>query len=355
MSEKLAWGILGTGSIAGSFAEGLTTSKTGTLVAVGSRSQATANTFGEQWNIAHRHGSYEALLADTKVEAVYISTPHPWHVGWAVKAADAGKHILCEKPIALNYAEAETIVNAAKRNEVFLMEAFMYRCHPQTARLVELIHSGTIGQVRVIQVTFSFQTEYNLESRLLNNHLGGGGILDVGCYCTSMARLIAGAALGTAVVEPIEVKAVGYVGKESRVDEYSVASLLFPSNIVAQLWSGVQVNGDNHVRIIGSEGTLFVPEPWGPNREPGKSSIFLTRSGHTEELSVETSVGMYGLEADTVASYINQRQAPVMTWEDTLGNMRTLDRWRAELGVVYDSENLSNPGIEAETKRTTLT
>jgi predicted dehydrogenase len=130
------------------------------------------------------------------------------------------------------------------------------------------------------------------------------------------------------------------VGKESHVDEYTVASLLFPGDIVAQLWSGVQANGENVVRIIGSEGSLFVPNPWGPNQQPGKSSIFLTRNGqtHSEELSVETTVGIYGLEADTVATHIEQRQAPAMTWEDTLGNMRTLDRWRAELGVVYDME-----------------
>jgi len=345
MTKKLAWGILGTGMIAGAFAEGLTTSETGTLVAVGSRSQHTADTFGEQWNVPHRHGSYEALLANAEVEAVYIATPHPWHVEWAIKAAEAGKHILCEKPIALNYAEAMTIVEAAQRNNVFLMEAFMYRCHPQTAQLLELVRSGAIGNVKVIQATFSFQVAYNTESRLLNNRLGGGGILDVGCYCTSMARLIAGAALGKSVAEPIEIKAVGHVGKESRVDEYTVASLLFPDDIVAQLWSGVQVNGENVVRIFGSEGSIFIPNPWGPNRLAGRSSFFVTRNGQSqaEEITVETTVGIYGLEADTVATYLGQGQAPAMTWEDTLGNMRTLDMWRAELGVVYDVEKPDGP------------
>ena len=340
MTKKLAWGILGTGKIAGAFAQGLTTSETGMLVAVGSRSQHAADTFGEQWSAPHRHSSYEALLANTEVEAIYIATPHPWHTEWAIKTAEAGKHILCEKPIALNYAEAMTIVEAAQRNNVFLMEAFMYRCHPQTARLLELIRSGVIGDVRVIQATFSFQTDYNLESRLLNHRLGGGGILDVGCYCTSMARLIAGAALGQTVVEPIEVKAVGHVGKESRVDEYTIASLLFPNDIVAQLWAGVQADGENVVRIIGSKGSIFVPNPWGPNQVAGKSSFFVTRNGQAqaEEITVETTVGIYGLEADTVATHLEQRQAPAMSWEDTLGNMRTLDRWRAEIGVVYDVE-----------------
>src|SRR5450432_736684 len=131
MTDKLTWGILGTGSIANTFARGLTTSETGELLAVGSRTQAAADAFGETWDIAHRHGTYEALLADNDVQAIYISTPHPMHAEWAIKAAEAGKHVLCEKPIALNAAEAMAIIEAARQNNVFLMEAFMYRCHPQ--------------------------------------------------------------------------------------------------------------------------------------------------------------------------------------------------------------------------------
>jgi predicted dehydrogenase len=127
------------------------------------------------------------------------------HAEWAIKTAEAGKHILCEKPLTLNYPQAMAVIEAAQRNDVFLMEAFMYRCHPQTAKLVELIKDRVIGDVRFIQASFSFHAGVNPESRLLNNALGGGGILDVGCYCTSMARLIAGAALGQRFAEPIEV------------------------------------------------------------------------------------------------------------------------------------------------------
>src|SRR5581483_4245678 len=221
MSKKLAWGIIGTGRIAGIFAQGLAESKTGTLLAVGSRSQAAADTFGETWQAPRRYGSYEQLLADKDVEAVYIATPHPWHAEWAIKAAEAGKHILCEKPLALNFPEAMAIVEAARRNDVFLMEAFMYRCHPQTAKLIELIRSGAIGQVRVIQASFSFHSHFSPESRLLNNALGGGGILDVGCYCASMVRLIAGVATGKDFADPIKVTGGGHVGEISRVDEYA--------------------------------------------------------------------------------------------------------------------------------------
>src|SRR5205085_4794062 len=157
MSRTLSWGVLGTGRIAGVFARGVKQSLTGTLVAVGSRSQAAADTFGETWHIPHRYSRYEDVLADQSVQAVYLAIPHPFHAEWAIKAAEAGKHVLCEKPIALNHAEAMAVIETAQRHDVFLMEAYMYRCHPQTTKLLELIHSGMIGQVRVIQVTFSFE------------------------------------------------------------------------------------------------------------------------------------------------------------------------------------------------------
>lgn len=344
MSKTLAWGIIGTGRIAHVFANGIEKSKTGTLLAIGSRTQEAANTFGEARNVERRYGSYEELLADKDVQAVYISTPHPVHAEWAIKAAEAGKHIMCEKPIALNQAEAMAIVEAAQRNDVFLMEAFMYRCHPQTRKLVELIRSGEIGNVKVIQATFSFQSGYNPEGRLLNKALGGGGILDVGCYCASIARLVAGAANGKDVAEPVRVVATGHVG-ETGVDEYTVASLEFPGGILAQLFTGVQVNGDNGVRIIGSEGTITLPSAWTP-RSGEDISIYLKRNSEseTQKISVENDAELYSLEVDAVADYLEARQSPYMTWEDTLGNMRTLDLWRAAIGVTYPSERSDGPG-----------
>src|SRR2546421_7572734 len=141
MSRRLSWGILGTGLIAGVFANGVRQSKTGTLVAVGSRSQAAADTFGETWHIPHRYSRYEDVLADLSVQAVYLALPHPFHAEWAIKAAEAGKQVLCEKPIALNHAEAMAIVEAAQRHNVFLMEAYIDRCHPQTAKLLEFVRS----------------------------------------------------------------------------------------------------------------------------------------------------------------------------------------------------------------------
>ncbi len=339
MSTTLAWGIIGTGRIAGVFAHGVTQSQTGKLVAVGSRSQAAADTFGETWQIPQHYSRYEDVLADQSVEAVYIAVPHPFHAEWAIKAAEAGKHVLCEKPIGLNHAEAMAVVEAAERNGVFLMEGYMYRCHPQIGKLLEVIRSGAIGKVRVIQASFSFQAGDHPESRLLNNALAGGGILDVGGYCTSMARLIAGAALGQAFVEPVRFEAVGHVGEKTRVDEYTIASLLFPEDIVAQLFAGVRVGGENVVRVFGSEGSILLSSPWTPGTD-GDVHILVKKDQEStaQRIPIENTRDLYALEVDTVASHLAERQAPAMTWEDTLGNMKALDRWRACLGVVYDAE-----------------
>jgi len=344
VASKLAWGIIGTGRIAGVFAEGLAGSETGQLIGVGSRTQASADRFGDKFNVPRRYSSYEALLADDSVDAVYVSTPHPMHAEWAIKSAEAGKHILCEKPLALNHPEAMAVTEAALANDVFLMEAFMYRCHPQTAKLVALLRQGAIGEVRLIQASFSFQAHLDVKGRLFSQELGGGGILDVGCYCTSMARLIAGAAVGKDFEEPVELKATAHIGDLSRVDEYAVASLRFPGGILAQLATGVHLNLENVVRIFGSEGRIVVPDPWIPGSSNGRTSILLHRGGEQrpEEITIESERGLYSIEADTVAANIDndnrQARPPSMTWDDTLGNMRTLDRWRQSIGLLYDSE-----------------
>lgn len=339
MTDELRWGIIGTGSIAHQFARGLAHSRTGRLVAVGSRRRETAEEFGDEFGVAHRHAGYDALLDDADVEAIYIATPHPFHAEWAVAAAEARKHILCEKPLAINHAQAADIVGAARRNDVFLMEAFMYRCHPQTARLVELLREGAIGDVGSIQATFSFRTGWNPDGRLLKKELGGGGILDVGCYCTSMARLIAGAARGEDFAEPVELKGCGHLG-ETGVDEWAVASLKFPGGILAELATGVRLTQQNVVRIYGTEGHIEVPSPWIPAREGGAVHIRLHKGGETQRMEIETGDWLYGIEADTVAEHLENRQAapPAMTWDDTLGNMKALDRWRAEIVLEYEAD-----------------
>ncbi|MCW8130112.1 MAG: aldo/keto reductase [Planctomycetota bacterium] len=342
MAEKLAWGLLATGNIAKAFAKGLAHSKTGKLVACASRDKAKSEKFGAEFGCPKCYGSYEELLADKEVQAVYISTPHPMHAEWAIKTAEAGKHILCEKPIGMNHPEAMAIVEAARRNNVFVMEAFMYRCHPQTAKLVELLKEKVIGEVKFIHATFSFQSGFNPEGRLWKNELGGGGILDVGCYPVSMARLIAGVAKGKPFAEPIDVKGVGVLHPETKIDAYAAAVLKFPGDILATVATGVGANHENGVRVFGHDGWIFIPSPWIPAREGGKVTITVKGKNDKEprEIAVETGDYLYGLEADTVAQYLEARGAasPAMSPEDTLGNMLALDRWRESIGLVYECE-----------------
>jgi predicted dehydrogenase len=337
--KKLHWGILGTGMIARRLAAAIPASATGSLVAVGSRSQATADKFGDEFKVPHRHGSYEALLADRDVEAVYISLPNHLHAEWTVRCAEAGKHILCEKPFTVNHAEAMAVIEAVREHDVFLMEAFMYRCHPQTARLVELLRSGVIGEVRVIQAHFSYNLGQKLDNIRLQNAAAGGAIMDIGCYCLSLARLIAGG-------EPTEIKGTAYIGAASRVDEYATAVLKFPGPILANLTCGNQVNTDSTLRVWGSNGHILVPHPWFPGPDADSARIIVNRDGEASEtISVPGGSGLYSIEVDTVARHLKERQAPApcMTWDDTIQNMRALDLWRREVGLVFDAEKLTAP------------
>jgi predicted dehydrogenase/aryl-alcohol dehydrogenase-like predicted oxidoreductase len=342
-AERLAWGILGTGRIAGTFAKALPASASGHLLAVGSRSIESARRFAAEHGATRSYGSYEEILADPDVRAVYISLPNHLHATWTLRCAEAGKHVLCEKPLASNLGEAMIAVEAARANGVFLMEAFMYRCHPQTAKLAEILRARTIGDVRQIQVNFAFNMGgAHPENIRQQNNSAGGGLMDVGCYCASLARLVAGASVGQDFADPTDVKAIGHIGAESRIDEWTSAVLRFRGDIVATLTCGIQVAVDSTLRIWGSEGQILVPQPWFPGRD-SVAQIVVARAGQEPEtVSVEADRPLYALEADTVASAIaegrTQAQSPAMTWADSLGNMRTLDAWRRELGLVFDNE-----------------
>jgi predicted dehydrogenase/aryl-alcohol dehydrogenase-like predicted oxidoreductase len=341
MNDKLAWGVLSTGAIAHTFARGLAHAKHSRLVAVGSRSAASAEAFAAEFGGIRAHGSYPALLADPEVRAVYIATPHPQHLEWIVRAAEAGKHILSEKPIGLNHAEAMVAAEAARANGVLLMEAFMYRCAPATSRLVELVRRKVCGEVMFVQATFSYRAGFKPEIRHFSNALGGGGILDVGCYPVSFARLVAGVVDGRHFSDPIEVKGTARLNSETGVDDTAAAVLRFENGIVAQVATGVAVNQDNSARVYCTEGWIHVPWPWIPAREGGRERIVIHRTGEEpREEVVETSEWLYGIEADAVAAALaaGAREVPFMTVADTLGNMAALDAWRRSAGLVYESE-----------------
>ncbi|WP_410622105.1 Gfo/Idh/MocA family protein [Amycolatopsis sp. cmx-8-4] len=330
----LRWGLLAAGTIAAEFAAGVDESKHGVLTAVAARSADRAREFATRFEIPKAYGSYQDLLADPEVDAVYVSTPHPMHQEWAIAAAEAGKHVLCEKPLTVTAADAEEVIAAARRQDVFLMEAFMYRLHPQTRRLAELISSGAIGEVRAVDVTFSYASEDGEAARLGDLALGGGGILDVGCYCTSLARLVAQAALGVDVVEPEAVTGMAKLSA-SGVDEYATGLLRLPGDILARLSCGFRLAQEDGIHVYGSRGQLHVPRPaWiHALRKPVTSQIVLTPlDGQAEVIEIEASQGLFAREADHVAAHVGDRQAPELTWAETLANMRTLDRWREAVG-----------------------
>ena len=339
MKTTLKWGIAGTGQIARKFASELPHSKTGTLVAVGSRSAESAGAFAADFSGVRAHGTYEALLADPEVEAVYIASPHPEHAWQTIAAAEAGKHILCEKPAALNHADAMVAIEAARRNGVFFMEAFMYRCHPRTQRIAALIASGIVGRVRTIEANFSFGASYNPDSRIFSGSLGGGGILDVGCYTLSISRLVAGAATGLPQAEPIRLCGTAVLC-ETGADTVACATLEFSGGILAQLACGVGLQRPSVLNVIGEAGILRVANFWNP---PGPIEILAPDGSPREEIDQDPEPYKYALEADAVAEALPALESPRVSWADTLGNMAALDQWREAVGVSYSSESAASP------------
>ena len=339
--DKLKWGIIGTGMIAKKLAHALDKAETGELYAIGSRAQETADAFGEAFGVPCRYGSYEDLLADDAVDVVYNSLPNHLHLEWTAKAARAGKHVLCEKPLTVNAPQAEQMLAVVQEADVFLMEAFMYRCHPQTQKLIELIRDGAIGEVRVVQAAFCYDlgdSEEAYANIRLRNDACGGSIMDVGCYTLSMARLIAGAAAGlTTPAEPERLEGVAHISQRGRVDDWAAAVAEFPGGIVADLVCASRVRTQSAVHVWGSAGNLAVPIPW----NPPQGKIVLSRPGaDPQEIAVPSQADSYTLEVDVVARSLSDRQAPYpcMTWEDSLANMRALDTWRASVGLIFDAE-----------------
>lgn len=330
--KHLQWGILSTGNIAGKFATSLNSTDQASLRAVASRDTQKAQAFAQEHGIPASYGSYQELLADPAVDAVYIGLPNHLHMEWSIKCAQAGKHILCEKPATANAAQLEQVLKVVKEHDVFYMEAFMYRCHPQWKKVRELLDGGAIGEVRAIKTTFAFNMGLALENIRLSNPAAGGALMDVGCYCVSFCRLIAGE-------EPDSIRGVAHIGTESRVDEQTAGVLRFPSGIVASFECATQVGIPTSATVHGSSGSLTVGNPWFPSEQ--NAPIIVNEGGKEETIQVSQPGELYANEALTVAQYLEDRQTPAMSWEDSLGQMRTLDALRTDMGLVFDLEKES--------------
>jgi predicted dehydrogenase/aryl-alcohol dehydrogenase-like predicted oxidoreductase len=339
----MRWGILGPGAVARDFQRGVADSANGRLVAIGARDPQRPG-LADAFPGARILSGYQALLDDADVEAVYISTPHPVHAEWAIKAAEAGKHVLVEKPLALSAFEADAVLHAHRKAGTFAGEAFMYRVHPLTARLGEIVASGAIGEVRMIKSSFGFAMPQVMpEHRLYANDLAGGGILDVGGYPVSMARYLAGACEGKPFLDPVKVVGAAHLG-ETGVDEWAAAVLQFANGILAEVACSVSLKQDNVLRILGTGGRIEVADFWFAGGKPGGTSrIVIDRNDdRVETIEIVSTRSLYSFEVDAAGEAIRDgRQEfapPGMTWADTLGNAAALDKWRAASGLEYEIE-----------------
>ncbi|HNP70306.1 MAG TPA: Gfo/Idh/MocA family oxidoreductase [Kouleothrix sp.] len=314
MSEqKVRWGVISTANIGRrAILPAIRRSHNGVLVAVGSRDLAKARAFAHELDIPRAYGSYEEVLNDPEVEAIYIPLPNSLHREWAIRAAEAGKHVLCEKPLGLDAAECFQMEVAARAHDVLLMEAFMYRFHPQTARVRELIAAGTIGKPQLIRASFSFRLTNPANIRL-NPELGGGSLMDVGCYCVNVARTLFQS-------EPTEAQASAE-WSASGVDELMVGSMRFPGGRWAQFDCALTIARREAYQVIGDEGYIDVPIAFLPGTVDTQFRI------HDKQgLRVETIDGVdeYQLMVEHFADCVRNGNRPRYSAGEAAANMRAI-------------------------------
>lgn len=327
MPGKLRWGIVGTGSIAHKFAKGLAALDDAELVAVGSRAQGTADEFADEFDVARRHASYKALAADPDVDAVYVSTPHPFHRANALLCLDGGKAVLCEKPFAVNAKGAEEMLARAAEKKLFIMEAIWTHCFPAARKVAELVKSGAVGKVRMVKADFAFRAGWNPEGRLLNPALGGGGLLDVGIYPIAFSHLVYDK-------EPERVTGLAHIG-ETGVDEQAGIVLGYEGGALAVLTCGVRTSNQHGAGVFGTDGWIEVPPLfWQPDR------IVLHAGGKDTEFKFDRLGNGYSYEAAEVARCLREGllESPLVPHARTRVCMRTMDRLRDEWGLRYPME-----------------
>jgi predicted dehydrogenase len=332
VTDHIRWGILGTGSIAASFARDLQLLPDHRLVAVGSRRQSTADDFAARFESVPAHASYEALCADPDVDVVYVSTPHPFHAHDALLALRAGKHVLCEKPFAVNAVEAEQVIAAARERGLFCMEAMWTRFLPHMRRIRQLLDSGVLGDVRTVIADHGQRfLPPNPTSRLYAPQLGGGALLDLGIYPLSFASFVMG--------EPARVTAVSDP-TETGVDAQTSVVMQYDGGAHAVLTTTLGSRTPNRASVTGTDGRIEIDDVW---YQPTSFALH-TLSGATE-LFDEPRIGQ-GLryQADEVGCCLREgrMESEVMPLDETLSIMKTMDEVRRQIGLRYPSELSEN-------------
>jgi D-xylose 1-dehydrogenase (NADP+, D-xylono-1,5-lactone-forming) len=281
------------------------------VAAVASRDQTRAEAYAREQGIERAYGSYEALLADPELDAVYISLPNSMHVEWSIRALESGKHVLCEKPLTRRVAEAEQAFDVAERTGRLLMEAFMYRHNPQTARLSALVADGAIGALQLVRAAFSFTVDNPSNIRVIAD-LDGGALMDVGCYCVSASRLLAG--------QPNDVYGTQVVG-DGGVDVRFAATMRFADDVIGQFDCGLDLPTRDELEVIGSEGSLFLDDPF----HCRKPVIEVRRGGETERIELEPA-DSYQLELENMDNAIRGEAELLLGRADAVGQARAIEQ-----------------------------
>lgn len=325
--NTIRWGILGPGKISGSFARGLHEAAGADLVAVGSRDQARAATFAVEYGVANVHGSYEELASDPEVDAIYIGTPHSFHCEHTLLCLRQGKHVLCEKPLAMNGFQAEQMIETARESRLVLMEAVWTRFLPAVVRVRELLEAGTIGKVQMVMADFGFRAEFDPDSRLFSPDLGGGALLDVGIYPLNLAFMVLG--------EPVEMQTMVNLGVTG-VDEQSTILLRHQEGQLSVLSSSLVTDTTREAHILGTEGSITICFPWwAANR-----IVVKTADGSEKSEDLPRRGGGYTHEAEAFMELIRSRatDSEIMPLDESLNIMKTMDQIRARWGLKYPCE-----------------
>lgn len=321
MSENVRWGILSTANIGRRVIPAIHASSNGVVAAVCSRSLQTAQSFAQQQDIPRALGSYKELIADPNIDAIYIPLPNSLHAKWSIKCAEAGKPTLCEKPFASDAAEAQSIVDAFERHGVLLAEAFMYRFHPQHARVKEIIAAGGIGELQIINCSFTFPVSNQTNIRL-SKALAGGGLMDVGCYCVNLMRFMTGE-------EPENVTATAIVGDTTGVDESLAAALRFPSGVIGHMDCGLRAFRQHSYTLKGSQGMITVPVSFVPEKTSGTVVRHWQGDTYTEHGIPATD--HYQLMVEDFADALLNNRQPRFPPSDAVRNMEVVDRLLAQI------------------------
>jgi D-xylose 1-dehydrogenase (NADP+, D-xylono-1,5-lactone-forming) len=309
---SLRWGLLGTARINRRLIPAMRAARRSELVAVASRDAARAASYADEWRIGVVHASYDALLRDRQIDAVYIPLPNSLHVEWTLRALDAGKHVLCEKPLALKPEDVDRIAAVAHARSLVVAEAFMYRHEPVIARVVEVVGQGALGRLWLITAGFSYQQSRANDVRL-EPLLGGGSLWDIGCYAVSLARLIANA-------EPVSAHGLS-VRTPGGVDEAFSGLLQFPANVVAAVHSSFRAEYRSWAEVTGSNGVLRVTNPFRPG---AREEIHLQCGEHTVIETIEGSAMPFVRQIDDFIAAAMDGKSPTVSLADSRGNAAAL-------------------------------